>query len=235
MNEENAGTPLLSVVIMAFNEQENIETVLREFSSELTCLPVSYEILVIDDGSTDGTGRVADELQVTIPCLKVHHHDENQGLGGVYRTGFSMARGDYLTFYPADGQFSPQLIHRYLALMDSSDLVLGYIPDRTCSKLARALSAMEKMLYRVLFGHFPNFQGILMVRTSILKTMTIRSRGRGWAALMECILRTIRGGYRVTHVATEVRPRMGGHSKVLNFRTIWANFSQVILLRFYLS
>ncbi len=235
MENENTGIPLLSVVILAYNEKENTETVLREFSTTLKDLKITYELVFIDDGSTDGTGTLADEIAAAIPCMKVHHHEKNQGLGGAYRTGFSLARGEYVTFYPADGQFSSRLIERYIGLMDSSDLVLGYIPGRTCSTIARALSAMEKMLYRLLFGHFPNFQGILMFRASLLKKIELKSRGRGWAILMEFILKTIKGGYRVNYVATEVRPRLGGHSKVLNLRTIWANLSQIIMLRFYLS
>jgi glycosyltransferase involved in cell wall biosynthesis len=235
MEEENTGTPLLSVIIMAYNEKENLEMVLREFSSTLQALRVTYELVIINDGSTDGTGTLADDLMTAIPCMKVHHHQENQGLGGVYRTGFFLARGRFVTFYPADGQCAPSLIERYLVLMDSSDLVLGYIPERPCSRLAQTFSALEKMLYRLLFGYFPNFQGILMFRASLLDKITLKSRGRGWAVLMEFILKTIRGGYRVSSVATEVRPRQGGQSKVLNLRTIWANLSQVILLRFYLS
>jgi len=224
----------LSVIIMAFNELDSIERVVREIESVLTNLGCS-EIVIVDDGSTDGTGAVADRLAEEIPQVRVIHHETNRGLGEVYRTGFVQARGEYVTFFPADGQFPATIIEQFLPLMEDADMVLGYLPKRKGSLLARGLSLMEKVLYRLLFGPLPRFQGVLMFRRALLDNVELKSTGRGWAVLMEFIIRISRDGYRIVTVPTEVRPRLSGRSKVNNLRTIWANLKQVIILRRCLS
>jgi len=223
--------PQLSVVVMAYNEAASLKMVADEITAEVQRLGIRYELLIIDDGSTDGTGQIADDLSRLSQQLRVIHHRPNGGLGAVYRSGFAEARGDYLTFFPADGQFPASLVERLLAAVSNYDMVLGYLPRRPGMHLSRVLSLLERLLYRALFGSLPTFQGVLMFRRALLEEIELESRGRGWAVLMELIIRTSRGGYRVTSIPTAVRPRFAGHSKVNNFRTIWANLIQVLELR----
>ena len=216
------------------------------------------DCIIVDDGSDDGTGAVADELAggasdepanqapgespghapdespghaSTVSAI---HHEANLGLGGVYRTGFAAARGRYLTFFPADGQFPATIIEQFVPLMESHDLVMGYLPERPTTVTARALSWIERVLYRVLFGSFPQFQGIFMVRRALLEEIDLYSSGRGWGIVMELVLKTTRGDYRTVSVPTEIRPRTTGRSKVRNLRTIWANLKQLLTIRRYL-
>ena len=215
---------------MAYNEAASLNTVADEITAAVQRLGVPYELLIIDDGSTDETGEIADRLAQQSGLVRVVHHAPNGGLGAVYRTGFSEARGLYLTFFPADGQFPATSIEQLLAVMPNHDMVLGYIPRRP-GMVPRMLSLLERLLYRALFGSLPTFQGVLMFRRVLLEEIELESRGRGWAVLMELIIRTSRAGYRVTSIPTGVRPRFAGRSKVNNFRTIWANLIQVLELR----
>ncbi len=218
-------TPRLTVVVMAYDEVQSLESVVDELLGELESLP--HEVVVVDDGSRDGTGALADELAEKHETVRVVHHDPNAGLGGVYRTGFSEARGEYLTFFPADGQFPAEIIGQFLPLMQTHDLVLGYLPQRSDSVVAKLLSGVERVLYRLLFGGFPKFQGVLMVRTQVLREVELVSAGRGWAVVMELILRIDRAGHRVCSEPTGWRPRAHGTSKVNNVRTILANLRQL--------
>jgi dolichol-phosphate mannosyltransferase len=229
-----AAQPLVSVVIMAWNEAASLATVAHEVHQELIRLGKSYEILVIDDGSSDGTGAIADELARSLPGLRVHHHGENRGLGGVYRTAFALARGELVTFFPADGQFAARIIGDYLPAMADADMILGVLPERGGSRLGRALSLAERLLLRGLFGHFPRFQGILMFRRELLRSTPLHSQGRGWTVLMEFILRQVRAGARIKNVTIAIRPRVAGGSKVNNLRSILSNLHQVLALRFRL-
>src|SRR6185436_15242857 len=163
--------------------------------------------------------------------VRVVHHEVNRGLGGVYRTGFSEATRDLVTFFPADGQFPATIIQAFYPLMDDHDLVLGYLPRRDSSPLAKGLSAAEKVLYRLLFGPMPRYQGVFMVRCRVLRSLTLHTFGRGWGVVMEMVLRIFRGPYRVKSVPTTLRPRMSGQSKVNNLRTIWTNLKQAVDLR----
>ncbi len=224
------GAPRITVVVMAWDEVRSLEGVVSELLSELQRTGASHELLIVDDGSTDGTARLADELSEAHGAVRVHHHPENLGLGGVYRSGFAEARGELLTFFPADGQFPPEIIGNFLPLLGRFDMVLGYLPQRDDSVVAKGLSFAERVLYRVLFGGFPRFQGITMFRRELLDAFPLVSDGRGWAVLMELILRTRDGGYRIHSEPTGWRPRAHGTSKVNNARTILANLEQLATL-----
>jgi len=85
---------------MAFNEELNLESVVSEVDKILDGIHYPAEITIINDGSTDNTGRISDELTSNNDRIHVIHHSTNQGLGGVYRSGFYSTKGDFLTFYP---------------------------------------------------------------------------------------------------------------------------------------
>jgi dolichol-phosphate mannosyltransferase len=229
-----APVPRVSVVIMAWNEAASLAGVAREIESELLRLGASFEILVIDDGSTDGTSQIADELASTLPGLRAYHHGENRGLGAVYRTGFAEARGELVTFFPADGQFPATIIGDYLPAIADADIILGILPERGGPLTARALSLGERLLLRALFGRFPRFQGIMMFRRELLASTPLASQGRGWTVLMEFILRKARAGARIKNLPVTIRPRTDGVSKVNNLRSILSNLRQVLALRLYL-
>jgi len=223
--------PEISVVIMAFNEVENLEEAVAEISGTLEHIPGQHEILIVDDGSNDGTGELADRLSTRHPILRVIHHPENRGLGGAYRTGFTQARGQHVIFYPADRQFPARFIPTFHQHMRHADMVLGVRPGRRESWTGEILSVGERLLYRILLGPMPRFHGLVMFRRSLLQTVPLESRGRGWAIMMEFILRVDRAGYRLAHIPIEIRPRAHGESKVNNLPTIWANLKQMVTLR----
>jgi glycosyltransferase involved in cell wall biosynthesis len=225
----------LSVVILAFNEAESLETVVHEIDSVLQTLGRDYEVIIVDDGSTDDTGTIADRLASENLRIRVSHHTINKGLGQAYRTGFALAQGDLITFFAADGEIPAATIKEFTPLMDKSDMVLGYLPRRNASLLAKSLSKAERMLFWLLFGPFPKFQGVFMLRRTLLSELELKSRGRGWTVVMELIIRASRGGYEIVSAPTEMRPRMSGKSKVKNLATIWDNLRQVFVLRRYLG
>jgi glycosyltransferase involved in cell wall biosynthesis len=224
-------SPTLSVVVLAYNEVDTLERTCQELLETIERIGVDAEMVVVDDGSTDATGVVADKLAEADARIRVIHHQPNLGLGGVYRTGFTEARGVYLTFFPADGQFPASIIGEFLPRMTDHDMVLGYLPRRDSSLVGKGLSLAERALYRILLGRMPRFQGILMFRRSLLSRHTLQSQGRGWAVLLEFIIRCARDECRIVNVATGVRPRTHGTSKVNNLRTIWSNLCQVLALR----
>ena len=216
----------VTVVVMAYDEAASLEAVVREIVGALERSGRPFEVLVVDDGSSDGTGLVAERLAATVDGVRVVHHETNRGLGGVYRTGFQSARRELITFFPADGQFPAEIVERFAPLMDGHDLVLGYLPGGRRGIVGALLSGCERALYRVLFGPLPRFQGILMVRKALLDRIELRSQGRGWAVVMELIIRIVRGGGRVRSEPTPIRPRASGRSKVQNARTIGSNLRQ---------
>lgn len=223
--------PDLTVVLMTYNECVTVAPVAAELRSALDALGRPWELLIVDDGSTDGSGVVAERLAVEDRRVRVVTHAVNGGLGAVYRTGFAAARGRHVTFFPADGQFPAEILLAFRPAMDQADLVLGYLPERRGAAMSRLLSAAERIVYRVLLGPMPRFQGVLMYRRELVGAIPLRSEGRGWAVVMEFVLRASRGPYRIVSLPTAVRPRTAGRSKVNNFRTIAANLRQILPLR----
>ena len=219
--------PDLTVCVLAFNEAENLAATVRELHAALTALNRTFELILINDGSTDRTPAVAAELAGTLSAVRVVQHAVNLGLGGVYRTGFAEARGEFVTFFPADGQFPPDILAQFLPHAATHDLVLGYLPARPCGVAARFLSWAERLILRALLGPLPRFQGVMLFRRELLDRIPLHAQGRGWMIVMEFIIKAARSGCRITSLPTTVRPRRSGESKVKNLRTIASNLRQL--------
>lgn len=231
-----AQPPLLTVALALYNEQDSLRAAVADILA--APLPAGWrlELLIIDDGSTDGSGAIADELAAGEPRIRVVRHTPNQGLGQVYRTGFDTARGDWLSFLPADGQYPASELLRLLTTNadGQADLVLGLLPQGRESLTGHLLSNLERLLFRVLFGRIPPFQGIFLVRTDKLRQLKLESRGRGWAIVLELIIRADRAGWRWRNEAVRCRPRQAGRSKVNNLRMVVLNSLQLLRLRWLL-
>ncbi len=229
MTEESR--PHITVCVLAYNEEENLPEQMSQITEELEGLGVTWEALIIDDGSTDATGEVAIRLAADHPHISVLRHEQNQGMGGGYRTGFAHASGKWVTFFPADCQFPASIIGQFLGQSETADMILGYLKRRT-NFVGQVLSATERALYKLLFGGFPKFQGIVLFRRALLDEFELQSKGRGWGIMMELILRAYRSPkHRVISCRTAIRPRLSGKSKVQGLKSISSNARQVLALR----
>jgi glycosyltransferase involved in cell wall biosynthesis len=174
----------LSVVVLAYNEVDNLPQAVSELLDELSQRAEDWELIIVDDGSSDGTGECAERLAEGRPRVRVVHHGKNLGLGGGYRTGFREARGTWLTFFPADGQFPAEIISTFYKHTPNVDMILGFLPNRDVDRVGKALSLIERILYKLMFQSFPRFQGIMMFKRAMLAQIPLVSEGRGWAVVM---------------------------------------------------
>lgn len=226
----SAGACDLSVVVMAYDEAANVAWVVQDLAHTLLGAPFSWEIVIIDDGSQDGTGRLVDDLGRRIPGVRAVHHSSNLGLGEVYRTGFRESRAEWVSFLPADGQYSARVICEFMARTGDVDLVLGYLSKARPGKLAHLFSRLERLLLKALIGPLPPFQGLFLVRRSLVESLPLSSRGRGWMLLIELMARAQRRGARFASLQLAAQPRLSGKSKVMNVRTITSNLLQLLAL-----
>lgn len=142
----------ISVVLPAYNEEENIERQTRSVDSVLRDLRFDdYEILVIDDGSRDRTREIAARLQAELPKLVVHSHGQNRGYAQALRTGFTSARMPLVFYTDADNQFDVREVKNLLASIDDYDIVCGFRIYRFDPLTRLVLSWGYNLLVRVLF------------------------------------------------------------------------------------
>lgn len=143
----------ISAVLPAHDEEGNIERVVGDLVSALSSVVQEFEVIVVDDGSTDHTGKTALRLAADDPRVRVVRHQKNQGYGAALRSGFEAARLDWIFFTDADGQFEVKEIERLVSYVPPARLVAGYRSPRmdpwTRRMFGRAFSALVRAAFKV--------------------------------------------------------------------------------------
>jgi glycosyltransferase involved in cell wall biosynthesis len=132
-------SPYLSLVIPAYNEQENIPTLLTRVENSLKQLGKPFEVIIIDDGSTDNTPKMLDEAMTRLPWLRVLRMRKNSGQSAAFEAGFDAARGQIIATIDADLQNDPEEIPRLVPLLDEKnvDMITGWRKERQDTKFRR--------------------------------------------------------------------------------------------------
>lgn len=210
---DDATRPQISVMLPAFNEIGSIREVVFDAKRALAAIPGQHEILIVDDGSTDGTSSAADELAAEDGRVRVIHHDRNVGFGGAIASCFRHARGRWLFLAPADGQIPLSALHRFVEVSNDADIVVGR-RSRRVEGTGRALpSWIFHVIVRALFGlPLAEFSSSFLFRREAVEGKWI-SRGDAAAILPEVLYRAQQRGLRLRTVGTEHLPRTSGRSK----------------------
>jgi glycosyltransferase involved in cell wall biosynthesis len=203
--------PFLSVVIPAYNEQDNLAHCVQVLQEKLGDLPGGLQILIVNDCSTDRTGALADELASRWPGVQALHHEHNRGIGGAFCTGAANAQGEWVILIPADLALHPDELGRYLEAAPQADVVVGLRSDRSDYTLLRRLvSWINIRLIQALFG-MPEkqFQYISMYRREVLQQIEIEY-WRSAFFLAEILIKARRLGRKLVQVDIRYAPRLKG-------------------------
>jgi glycosyltransferase involved in cell wall biosynthesis len=143
----------ISGVLPAFNEEENIETAARRLAETLASMGLGeWEVIIVDDGSTDRTGEIADRLASEDPShIRVFHHNPNLGYAEALKTGFTNARHKLIFYTDSDNQFDVREIRNLLPLIEDADIVCGFRIYRFDPLSRLVLSWGFNLLVRVIF------------------------------------------------------------------------------------
>jgi glycosyltransferase involved in cell wall biosynthesis len=225
-----SGEVTLTIVMPAYNEAANLAPVVAELLEAVAQQPKvdSFEVLIVDDGSRDGTAEVADALAVRHSEIRVVHHPENRGFGGALRTGFSASRGRYVTNITADGEIEPAQVLGLFAAMGDADMMLG-LRERTVTTYRNVLTFGLNILMRLILGFVPEATTMFIVRGDLLRRIELQSN-TGLANL-EVLMYCRMWGCRFATGPTQVRPRLSGESKVTNVPTMVRTFWEMAKLR----
>jgi dolichol-phosphate mannosyltransferase len=217
--------PAAWLVLPTYNEAENVERIVRAALPELASAVDDPHILVVDDGSPDGTGEIADRLAAELPQVEVLHRTAKEGLGRAYLAGFerALASGaDLVMEMDADFSHDPKDLPRLIAAAADADLVLGsrYVRGGGVTDwgvlrqmLSRGGSWYARMVLRVpirdLTGGFKCFR-----RATLEAIDYANTHADGYGFQIELTYRAIKAGSRVVEVPIVFRDRQAGTSKM---------------------
>ncbi|HKI34924.1 MAG TPA: glycosyltransferase [Gemmataceae bacterium] len=210
----------LSLVIPAYNEEAGIRQAVAEADAALASITSVYEILVVDDGSSDGTAAVVAEEARRRPALRLLRHATNRGYGAALRTGFEAARFEHVAFTDADCQFYLDDLSSLLPLTDVCDVAAGYRVGRQDARQRRLLSWGYNAAVRTLLGtRVRDVDCALKVfRREALAELLPQSPG--FFVNTEMLARARQLGHRVAEAGVRHRPRLRGSSKVSVLRDV---------------
>ena len=212
----------ISIVVPALNEELNLEGTVAEVHAEISRHFGDYEVLVVDDGSTDHTGEIADRLAKADPRVRAFHNGVNRGLGASYFRGVSEASKDYVVMVPGDRENSLEGMAPLWPLLGTADIIAPYTANPEVRPWSRQVfSRFGTFTMNALFGlKLRYYNGTVVHRLATLRTIEVKSTGFLYQA--ESLIRLIRRGATVKEVGITIRARPGGKSKVFKPKNLWS-------------
>lgn len=213
--------PSISVFFPAYNDEGSIALMVERALALLPQFTDDYEVIVVNDGSSDGTVAVLNELERAHPQVRVIHHPKNRGYGGALRTGFLNATKDLVFYTDGDGQYDVNELATLVPLLtDDVDVVNGYKLKRSDNRRRIVLGALYKLLARLLFGlpiRDVDCDFRLLRRGAIQSIDLVSTSG---VVCTEMVYKLHRAGYRFTETPVHHYARLHGASQFFTLRRV---------------
>ncbi len=225
----------VSVVLPAYNEEANVVQALSEAGAALEGLFGHHEIIVVDDGSGDGTAGLVEQIAERDPRVRLIRHGQNRGYGEALRTGFLASRLSYVFFTDADLQFDISEIERFIPYLGTVDVVAGYRVNRQDTRVRRLNAYGWNLLVRVLF-YVPVRDidcAFKLFDRRVLDEIDIESVGA--MVNTELMVKLGRKGASVVEIGVKHRPRRAGEARGASPKVVATAFREVARMRRRLS
>ncbi|MFA5238605.1 MAG: glycosyltransferase family 2 protein [Phycisphaerae bacterium] len=230
--DSNPGTGVsISVFFPCYNEQENVERTVEQALTVLKKLNAEFEVIIVDDGSADATGQIADEISERDSRVKVVHHHPNLGYGAALQSGFKAATKKLVFYTDGDGQFDISEMPPLLPLIKQYDIVSCYRLNRQ-DNLIRKLNgwAWTKLACFLLNIKVRDIDcAFKLYKREIFDNIRMSSSGALIDA--EILARAVRKGYCITQKGVHHYPRRAGAQTGANLRVILRAFKELFKLR----
>jgi len=223
----------LSIVLPAYNEEENVEDAVTHVSEVAQTLAREHEIILVNDGSSDRTGEIGRDLEDRIPNFRLVEHYPNRGYGGALKAGFDAAEKDLITFYPGDAQFDFGEVDRLLERIEEedADIVCGYRVDRQDNLIRRLNGLGWNLVVRLFFGYLCRDIdcGFKLFRQEVLDHVNIESDG----AMIdtELLAGAKARGFDIAEAPLTHLPREAGEATGANLHVIVKAFRDLVRFR----
>ncbi|MBN1362393.1 MAG: glycosyltransferase family 2 protein [Sedimentisphaerales bacterium] len=221
----------LTVFFPCYNEQENVARVAQSALDVLERLGADYEVIIVDDGSADDTGRIADEIASAHDRVRVVHHPHNLGYGAALQSGFRAATKELVFYTDGDGQFDLNEMPALLPLMADYDVVSCYRINRQDNVMRKLAGWLWTRMTGLIFSL--NLRDVdcafKLYKREIFDHIKMESTG----ALIdtEILARLARKGYRITQKGVHHFPRTAGRPTGANPKVILRAFKELLKLR----
>ena len=221
----------LSIVLPAHNEAENLPKLVGEINSYMNTSGWDYEIIIVNDGSTDNTRNILESLQKSDDHIKAVHHLKNQGYGAALRSGFSAATKEWIFLTDSDLQFNIKELSRLAEHTDKYDIVIGYRKNRQDHFIRKVNATIFNLAVNLLFGLWIRDIdcAFKLMRREITDKADLESSG----ALIstELLVRARRLGYKIKQIPVTHYPRLSGQSSGGNIKVILRAVKEILLFR----
>jgi len=202
----------LSVVLPAFNEKDNIEECLNNVYKYLKSRFTKFEIIVVDDGSTDNTASIVSKHQKSKKMIKLVKHGRNRGYGAALTSGFKTAKSDLVFYTDSDNQFNIKDLDKLLPLIKTHDIVAGYRVNRQDPLMRKLIAFVYNVLIKYSLGLIIKDVdcSFKLYKKTIFKKIKLTSQTGLIDA--EVLLKAINQGFTVTQIGVSHFPRMKGET-----------------------
>jgi glycosyltransferase involved in cell wall biosynthesis len=210
----------VSVFLPAFNEVDNLERSVGDIVWAASQVLTEYEILIIDDGSTDGTGELADRLARENRRIRAIHQPRNMGIAAAYERALAEARLDHFSFLAADGEIARESVRDILGSVGRADIVAPYHQNPLArQRHRRFLTWASTALVNVLFGQRMHYyQGPCIYPIALARALP-KSAG-GFYFLTQMLIHALHAGYSYVEVGLTHVDRTHGRSKAVSAKNI---------------
>lgn len=222
----------LSIMVTAYNEEVNLPNLIRQTFQDAKKITTDFEIVVVNDGSSDNTASVVEALTKTYKNLRIISYKKNQGLACAFRTGIKACKKDIILYIEGDGQQPLRDQYEALKKIKDADVVLGARSYRFDYSLFRkALSYGFLFLLWLFFNlKFKDVGWSQVYRRKIFDSIKLKSISPFFCA--ELVVKAVRSGFKVTQAPVIYRTRERGVTKYGNIRTAYEMFKEMMMLRF---
>jgi len=228
------GKKEISVFFPTYNEEKNIEKVVKNTKKVLIKIADKWEIVIVEDGSRDKTPEISDKIARTDRRIKVIHHKPNKGYGGALKSGFGAAKYEWIAFTDSDGQFDFGDIVKFIKKQKETDadLVLGIRSKRADSPVRIfATFIWSKLLPRILFGlKVADYScGFKMIKKKVYQEVQPLV-GEEKVTQIEMLTKAQRMGFKFAEVEVGHYPRVHGHQTGADMKVILRSIRDLLKL-----
>jgi glycosyltransferase involved in cell wall biosynthesis len=202
--------PNVSVFFPVYNDERTVERVTEKAIAVLKEIAENYEVIIVDDGSPDRSGQIADELAAKHPFVSVVHHPKNLGYGAAVKSGLARARYEWICFTDGDDEYDLFDLRKMIALRDFYDLLITFRYVKIYSGDRQLISFVYNAVLRQLFrtNYRDISSGLRLVRKSLIDQIDCESNSPFIGA--ELTIKTMLKGYRVGEMGIQTFPREFG-------------------------